>query len=144
MSMATVIGWDALPTVMSLPANDADLMDSILAGQGYAIAREEEHGLSLPPGAVGYGSFGMVYKARKDGVDYAIKLAENVSAMKDTVESEIRVLSLLDHPSIVQYVEAFCYPPRDWTFIVMEFVQGGTLQAALIRRPETFSEDLLR
>lgn len=128
----------------SAAVSSTELVDKVVAKHGYCIARNEHRGPSLPAGALGRGGFGMVYKAHKNGQAWAMKMAEGVACAQDVMDVEIRVMSLLEHPSIVQCVEAFSYLPKQWTFIVMEFVDGGNLQRALTHQPATFCESLVR
>ena len=44
--------------------------------------------------------------------------------MLDLVREEIAVLSVLDHPNIVKYVES--YEDKRYMYIVMEYVEDAT------------------
>lgn len=118
--------------------------DQLLAKHGYVVAREEDHGPGLPPGAVGRGGFGIVYKARRGGETFAVKLAEKVFGGQSAIEAEVKVLRLLQHPGIVRFVESFAEATKGWVVVVMEFIDGGNLSQALISRPHFFSEALMR
>jgi len=122
-------------------------VDKLLAGLGFQIARQMWSGDGLPPGALGRGSFGMVYKARGcDGTERAVKMMEQVSKLPDCASAtkEIDILRILDHPCIVKFIDSFYDQPRDWMFIVMELVEGGNLMHALCRQPQLFDESLTR
>ncbi|CAE8605014.1 unnamed protein product, partial [Polarella glacialis] len=122
------------------------LVEQVLAEHGYEVSTEVAFP-GFPAGALGRGSFGMVYKARSNrhrAMDVAVKLAEKASVGMSMLEKEIMVLELLDHPSIVRFFEAFAYKPCDWMFIVMELVDGGDLLGALMNQPEVFNEACIR
>merc|ERR1712048_838243 len=69
---------------------------------------------------------------------------QGVSVLGNLAYTELQVLQLLQHPSIVRFIDAFAYAERDWTFIVMEFVEGGDLLHALTNTPQVFDEARLR
>ena len=46
------------------------------------------------------------------------------SGMLDLIREEIAVLSVLDHPNIVKYVES--YEDKRYMYIVMEYVENAT------------------
>eukprot|EP00440_Ansanella_granifera_P042800 gb/GFBE01046400.1/.p1 GENE.gb/GFBE01046400.1/~~gb/GFBE01046400.1/.p1 ORF type:complete len:551 (+),score=89.61 gb/GFBE01046400.1/:1-1653(+) len=128
------------------PVGSDEHLDKVLAEHGYEVAREEgSRRPGMPPGALGKGAFGMVYKARRrrDGQLVALKLTEQASA-SIILEKEIGVLQMLNHPSIVRFFEAFAHRPSDWMFIAMELVDGGDLLAALTLEPHVFEESLVR
>jgi len=80
---------------------------------------------------LGGGGFGEVYLAkRKDnGQKVAIKIMKKMSSLHDSerraAENEVLILSSLDHPNIVTYVESFYVEGR--FHIVMELCDRGDL-----------------
>lgn len=120
-------------------------VDNTLATTNYRVRRNtKSSNKQLPPGALGKGAFGVVYKVHRDGRDYAAKMIENVSDISDMVMREIDLLRILEHPSIVNFIEAIQDTPNNWMFIIMDFVDGGDLQQALSSLPHAFLEPLAR
>lgn len=103
-------------------------------------------------GNLGKGAFAVVYKiaTKRDGRVYAAKEVDKRRFMKNgvldlKVENEMKIMSLLRHPNIVQYEDYFDY--SHWIYIIMEFVPGGELSAYLSRRgaiPEPVGQDITR
>jgi len=88
----------------------------------------------------GSGGFGEVshYKNVENKVMVAMKkLQHRTPKEKQRNLAEVALLLSLNHPNIVRYVEAFEYTDELW--IVMEYLEGGTLkEAAELRK---FSEN---
>ncbi len=87
---------------------------------------------------LGSGAMGTVYRARNDktGQRVAIKvlsfgLGQNKKA-RERFEREIDVLSQLDHPNIVKYVNHGRYQGTE--YVAMEFIDGETLDGVMLRR----------
>src|SRR5438445_7022169 len=88
---------------------------------------------------VGTGGFGRVYRARRDGADFAVKLplasakpldAKVRDVTEARIERELTTLMSLHHPNIVG-VHAFDRWPdarSGLLYIAMDFVDGPTLQ----------------
>jgi serine/threonine protein kinase len=120
-------------------------MDEVLAQGGFAVSRHKVYNQGLPPGMLGKGNFGCVYKASGHGSVWAIKKIEHASASEFLTQKEIGVLRLLNgHPNIVSLADVIVHPLRDWMFIVMEFVEGGDLLGTLTKHPQLFEEALIR
>jgi len=100
----------------------------------------------LPPGVLGKGSYGMVYRARnnKNRKEYGVKMIERAGTSWPMIKREVGLLQTLEHPSIVNLHETFAHPPKDWMFIAMEFVEGGDLLVRLTQQPQIFDESLSR
>lgn len=85
---------------------------------------------------VGSGTYGKVYKAlrKADSKIVAIKVI-NIRKMDragiDSILNEIRILSSISNPYIVEYYEAFIDLSETHFHIVMEFVGGGDLANAI-------------
>lgn len=100
--------------------------------QGYEVGRK-----------IGRGGFGVVYLVfnRVEGTIGALKLPKPERIEDKRVlarfEREIQVLKMLDHPSIVKFIEAG-RSPEDIPFFVMELLRGLTLEQT-IRRYGTMS-----
>lgn len=133
---------------LPLGAKPADeRLDKFLFGHGYAIAREvPPPKASLPAGALGKGAFGVVYRGsrRRDNAEVALKVSENASSAEPMLEQEINILKLLDHPSIVRFMEAFVDRSSDSMVIAMELVTGGDLLSSLTGEPQHYEESLVR
>lgn len=133
---------------LPLGAKPADeRLDKFLFGHGYTIAREVlPPKASLPAGALGKGAFGVVYRGsrRRDNTEVALKVSENASSAEPMLEQEINILKLLDHPSIVRFMEAFVDRSSDSMVIAMELVTGGDLLSSLTGEPQHYEESLVR
>jgi len=120
-------------------------MDNVLAQRGFTICKHKVYHPGLPAGVLGKGSFGSVYKAIGNGSAWAVKKIDNAATYYNMIQKEVEVLRLLNgHPNIVSLADAVAHPPRDWLFIVMEFVEGGDLLGALTKSPQIFDESLVR
>ena len=85
---------------------------------------------------IGSGSYGKVYKGvRKiDDKKVAIKIVEILRMDRTGIESvlnEIRILSSISHPYIVEYYEAFIDASETTFWVVMEYLGGGDLSNAI-------------
>ena len=89
---------------------------------------------------VGRGSFGVVYRAEKNGVTYAIKFIDmqHIASAYDTpkrLDREIEALKRVKSAYTVEYIADGYYSENhiDYKYIVMEFVEGETLDKILVR-----------
>lgn len=101
--------------------------------------------------SVGKGSFGeaILVRSKADGKRYIVKAIESATMTpkeKRDVQNEIRILSAVNHPNIIRYLEHF----EDGTliFIAMEYADGGDLGQRLKERkksdsPEPFDPKLI-
>jgi serine/threonine protein kinase len=79
---------------------------------------------------IGKGQYGCVYRAiRQDGSFVAIKRLKNVDS---DICTEIDVIKKLDHPNVVKYIDNF--KVYRWTYIVMEYIPGKTLEACVAQK----------
>ena len=93
---------------------------------------------------IGKGAFGIVYKAFElcSGRRVAIKQIKFDTQNKNLVLKEIEVLKKVEHPNIVQY---FNFLKEDnYMFIIMEFLEGGTLKEYIQENAENITEDTAR
>lgn len=91
-------------------------------------------------GVLGRGHFAVVRRAvdKKTGEMVAVKHIDKSMVERDeTLEREIQILSVTDHPRIVKLRGIFDSP--DTMYIVMDLMEGGELYDEIIRR-ETFTE----
>jgi len=87
----------------------------------------------------------VVYKGfKRDGQEVALKVSENASATQPMLDQEIQILKMLDHPSIVKFLDAFIDKDSDWMIIAMELVSGGDLLSSLTGEPQVYEEGLVR
>lgn len=82
---------------------------------------------------IGTGGFGAVYKAlnSRTGETVALKIPHHQDRGMDYLTHEPSVLSKLEHPNIVRFIEAT--RENDLFFFVMEFVDGESLSNRLDR-----------
>lgn len=97
---------------------------------------------------IGRGSFGTVYKATKDGNTFAIKFIDklNIAERYDSpkrLDREIEALKRVKTPYAVQYIDDGDYSEShiDYKFIVMEYVDGKTLDKVIEDEPLPWSTD---
>ncbi|NJL94454.1 MAG: serine/threonine protein kinase [Anaerolineae bacterium] len=97
---------------------------------------------------IGQGSFAQVYRVRdlRRGVDMAAKVLREDMALEpsfmERFKREASVLQRLQHPYIVRYYETV--EADGVTFILLDFIDGETMQALLARksRPFTLEESI--
>ncbi|KAL2304491.1 hypothetical protein Nmel_013243 [Mimus melanotis] len=83
---------------------------------------------------VGQGGFGTVYKAIdpvSGNVVALKKMPLRKRSRKELVINEIQVMKENRHPNIVNYIDSYLVDEDLW--LVMEYVDGGTLTSVLIR-----------
>jgi len=85
---------------------------------------------------IGQGSFGQVFlvRRRSDNLKLVMKKIRigNVSDKEmEAFNLEIRLLSELEHPCIVSYMESFIDRPTETLCVIMAFCDGGDLTAFL-------------
>lgn len=91
---------------------------------------------------VGMGSFGRVRLCRykKTGKVYVMKILKKYEIIKqkqvDHLYSEYKILSIMNHPFIVELKGAYVKDPR-YLYLIMEYVPGGEL-FSLLRSNQTF------
>ena len=93
---------------------------------------------------IGKGKFGVVNLGihKKTGQQVAIKIMnkENIKTLEDKelVRIEIGILKLCHHPNIVRLLDHL--ENNNYIFIVMEYIEGGTLRQYFKKRKFNFSE----
>lgn len=80
----------------------------------------------VPEEIIGSGAYSTVIKVKKGDSIFALKVIEHKTALHHLVAcNECCVLSQLDHPNIVKYIEHF--ELGDQTALVMEYISGKAL-----------------
>lgn len=77
-----------------------------------------------------FSASGTVRLARQTGTEkvVAIKIMElQKQPKKDLIISEIQVMEQIRHPNIVNYVESFLVDDQSKLWVVMEYLDGGSL-----------------
>lgn len=84
------------------------------------------------------GGFGSVYKAVKNGKEYAIKIFSEVYVLKEfrekgennRIKREVEIMKSVSHPYLIKYVDDFKETLLDVPsyFLVMEYAKGKTLR----------------
>ena len=91
---------------------------------------------------VGQGSFGAAILVIRDGAPFIAK-EMNIGKMtpqeRDSVDSEVKILSALQHPNIIRYEE--CVTAGATLYIVMEYADGGDLFHRISSLKEPMSEE---
>ena len=95
---------------------------------------------------IGNGSFGKVYKAKelKTGNIVAIKQIsiKNSEMNYENILKEIELLSNISHPNIVKYYKH--YEENEKIYIIMEYLEGGTLKEFINNEKNKINEDISR
>ena len=93
---------------------------------------------------IGKGAFGVVYKAFElcSGKIVAIKQIPVDSKNKKHVIKEIELLKNLEHPNIVIYYNYL--KEEDNIYIIMEYLEGGTLKQYIEKSSQNINEDIAR
>lgn len=113
------------------------------AGNAELLSRADLYGTSLASKyefleVLGEGGVAVVFKARHPHLDkfVAVKMLQKSEMSEETVarfEQEARAVSKLEHPSIVTVYD-FGVTEKNFPFMVMEFVQGESLEAVIAKR----------
>src|SRR5258705_9542787 len=96
---------------------------------------------------LGWGAMGSVFRARheKSGQVVAIKLISVALASNEQAivrfQREVSILKQLDHPNITKYLGTGRW--HNAPFLIMEFVQGESLEAMLERRQRFTWEEVV-
>ncbi|XP_066189860.1 serine/threonine-protein kinase PAK 3-like [Sylvia atricapilla] len=83
---------------------------------------------------VGQGGFGTVYRAIDSATGDVVALKKMPlckRSRKELIVNEIRIMKENRHPNIVNYIDSYLVDEDLW--LVMEYVDGGTLTSVLIR-----------
>jgi serine/threonine protein kinase len=93
---------------------------------------------------LGSGSFGKVFRVKKDDINYAmktyiLKYSEMTEDQKADVKREVEALSSVDHPLVLKYFEKFITDDGK-VHIVTEFAENGTL-GDMLQNPEKRPEN---
>lgn len=99
---------------------------------------------------LGAGNFGTTYEVENDGKRYALKLIrENIldkeAVQTRRIEREIRILKAIDNENVVKYIDDGILSDgvQKYRYIVMEYVEGETLEARIAAKPLSISEACL-
>jgi protein kinase A len=92
---------------------------------------------------IGTGTFGKVYLAILNGKGYALKMLHKKKIIElkqiDHIKNEKNILAGVQHPFIVNLVEAF--QDKINLYLVFDFVQGGEI-FRLLRKENIFPNDV--
>ena len=95
---------------------------------------------------LGKGAFGKVYKAKEIISDKIVAVKQisinNSEANYESILKEIQVLSKIIHPNIVKYYKY--YEENDRIYIIMEYLEGGTLKEFINDKKNEINEDICR
>ena len=90
---------------------------------------------------IGNGSFGKVYKAKEINTNNIVAVKQ-ISINNEYTLKEINVLSNLSHQNIVKYYNY--YEDKDKIYIIMEYLEGGTLKDFIEKEKNKITEDTCR
>ena len=95
---------------------------------------------------LGNGSFGKVYKAKENDTEKIVAVKQisinNSEFNYDLILKEINVLSSISHPNIVKYYKY--YEENERIYIIMEYLEGGTLKDFIKDEKNKITEDICR
>merc|ERR1719244_2111999 len=98
---------------------------------------------------VGDGNFAVVRVcySRSSRKEFAVKIIDKAKCQgkEHMIESEIAILSAIEHPNIIQLEEVFDFPGEK--YLVMEYVSGGDLFDAIaadIKYTEPVARDMIK
>lgn len=85
---------------------------------------------------LGSGNFGFVFKAvdMTNGTHYAVKFTQSGFNNEDEImafRNEVQAAQEIQHINVVRIVHVELNPPEQPPYLVMEFINGGTLQSRL-------------
>ncbi len=92
---------------------------------------------------VAQGGYGAVYKALDTTLNRSCAVKENLllgSQAEQQFEQEALLLARLNHPNLPRVTDHFILPGRG-QYLVMDFVEGRTLESILRRRLRPFSQE---
>ncbi len=99
---------------------------------------------------LGAGNFGTTYEVEKDGTKYALKLIrENIldkeAVQTRRIEREIRILKAIENENVVKYIDDGFVSDgiQKYRYIVMEYVEGETLEARIETKPLSIQDACL-
>ena len=102
-------------------------------------------------GVLGRGGCGAVFRARRGGQSFALKL-QSLSELGGWAQREVAILTRLGHPNVVRFHACGLWPdeaPR-WFYLAMALVEGRTLNEWVAeenpgaRRAACLARDLAR
>ena len=95
---------------------------------------------------IGNGAFGKVYKAKELKTDNIVAVKQisinNSEINNEYILKEINVLKNLSHPNIVKYYKY--YEENERIYIIMEYLEGGTLKEFINNEKNKINEDISR
>lgn len=78
-----------------------------------------------------------VFKAKKDGLDYAMKMLDKDKIIEenlgDNIKREIQLMRMINHPYVVKLYEVIATQQK--IMLVMEYINGGDLFDAISMFP---------
>ena len=88
---------------------------------------------------LGDGAYSKVYKVERqvDKQMYAlkkVKIGQMAPKDRDNAINEVRILSSISHPNVIQYKEAFVDPKDELLCIVMQYADSGDLLKMILER----------
>ena len=97
---------------------------------------------------IGKGGMGqcILVRRRDNGQQFIMKLIDLSKMNKKERQAslhEAKVLSSLNHPNVIRYVDSFLSSKHDQLCIVMEWAEGGDLSAKVKSRKKITEDQLL-
>ena len=91
---------------------------------------------------IGNGAYGKVYKAREVKTGNIVAVKKIDLKKSENILKKINVLSSLSHPNIVKYYKY--YEEDENIYIIMEYLEGGTLKEFISNEKNKINEDISR
>ena len=120
---------------------DAESLGCLRACRPQITALPARVGRYVVGPTLGRGSFGVVVRTFHEGlgIALALKLIERDLIEVEEIEPEAHALGRVDHPNVVRIYDAGTIeepgPWRGQRYLVMECIEGGSLDRWLLRRP---------
>ena len=134
-SSTTGVGTSEAPTA-SARVSPKRRPEAISPGLFSALEARARYGDYRRDAVLGRGQLGVVVLLRSEGGDEVVSKQVRLDTLRGAdlaqLENEVRLLSSMRHPHIVQYLTTF--QDADALHILMEYARGGTLEQQIEQR----------
>ena len=90
-------------------------------------------------GEGGYGKAFLVKRKSDNQLLVAKTIKLSILSCSKTGMNEVNILSSLNHPNIISYIESFIH--NDFLYIIMEYADGGDLSLKIQKHGKLFTEE---
>lgn len=95
---------------------------------------------------LGAGTFGTTFRVQRRGEEYAVKVIHYPNMPAHLWDREVTALKTVEHPNVVEFRKAatFRVNAQDFPYIECEYIDGGTVDAAIKRGDRPASPEEMR